>query len=148
MWRIFSFFQCFVFRNWFQVSRTWALFHKVIKVPMFGVLGHQDKNFWRQKTLKNKKVDKTWILLNISNFDDPITGESWRYPEIKQNKKTASFGSPGHVRLIHAIYKKWKLFTNKYRIMILSKCLHYNLVPVCIPEYTNSKHTHTQYDII
>ena len=81
-------FQVFVLRN-FHLGvpgpRTWALFLKVLRiVPMFGALGHQDKNFWGQKTWKIIFFFNTWILINIFNLYDPMTGESRRYLEVKR----------------------------------------------------------------
>ena len=45
----------------------------------------KNKNYNKKmKTSENEFFSNTWILLNIFNFDDPITGESWIYPEVKK----------------------------------------------------------------
>ena len=67
----FLFFNVFVFRNFYlsvPALRTWVLFSVFLyldfrwsfleTVPMFVVLGHQDKNFWRQKHWKIKRLLK------------------------------------------------------------------------------------------
>ena len=46
----------------------------------------------RTKTLKNELFFNTWIFINIFNFDDPITGESRRYQEVK--RKSNEFWVP------------------------------------------------------
>ena len=59
-----------------------------------------------QKTFKKSYAWRTQARMahasRLGQFDEPITGESWKYPEVKT--KNSEFSVPGHVILVDAIY--------------------------------------------
>ena len=66
------------------LNLRWSFFGKSAHVRSTGTPRWK---FLTTKTLKNKKYPKTWILLNVFNFNDLMTGESWRYPEEKTKNR-------------------------------------------------------------